>query len=107
MHKAAYYGEMAERARRLARAVTNRELEAHLLHTAQDYDHLAEDLENGAIVDTPPRADAAAKAVTISGSALQIGRSLRPLGARQPFLKNSVVFGGDHWRFRHAGWSTA
>src|SRR5689334_5981920 len=49
MHKPAYYREQAERARRLARSVTNRDIESYLLRMAQDYDDLVEDLETGAI----------------------------------------------------------
>ena len=44
-----YYHEQAERAQRLARSQTNREVEGLLLRMAQDYEDLAEDLENGAI----------------------------------------------------------
>lgn len=49
MQKPAYYRKHAERARRLARGVTNREVKSHLRRTAQDYDDLAEDLERGAV----------------------------------------------------------
>ena len=43
------YRDQAARARRLARGVTNRDLESLLLGMAQEYEDLAEDLENGAI----------------------------------------------------------
>lgn len=49
MQKPTYYREQAERARRLARSVTIRNVEQLLLRVAQDYDDLAEDLERGAI----------------------------------------------------------
>ena len=48
MHRAQYHREQAERARRLARHVTGA---AHdtLRQLAQDFDDIAEDLENGAV----------------------------------------------------------
>ena len=49
MQDPSYYREQAERAQRLARSQTNREVEGLLLRMAQDYEDLAEDLENGAI----------------------------------------------------------
>jgi hypothetical protein len=49
MQKPSYYREHAERARRLARSQTNREIETQLNRMAQDYDDLAQDLENGAV----------------------------------------------------------
>ena len=49
MENASYYRERAERARRLARSQTNREIEEMLAQVAQDYDELAEDLERDAI----------------------------------------------------------
>ena len=48
MHRASYYRDQAERARRLARAQTQHETRAVLLGVAQDYDELAEDLEDEA-----------------------------------------------------------
>jgi len=49
MQKPAYYREQAERARRLARSTTNRDLEETLSRMARDYADLAEDLETGAV----------------------------------------------------------
>ena len=49
MHEALHYRHQAERARRLARAVTHRDVEALLSQMAQEYDDIATDLENGAI----------------------------------------------------------
>jgi hypothetical protein len=49
MHDRMYYRSQAEKARRLARAQSNPETEELLLRAAQDYDDIAEDLENGAI----------------------------------------------------------
>ena len=49
MQDASYYRDQAERARRLARAITNRETEALLSRVARDYEDFAEDLETGAI----------------------------------------------------------
>jgi hypothetical protein len=49
MENAPYYRGQAERARRLAHSLTNREVEALLERIAQDYDDIAVDLENGAI----------------------------------------------------------
>jgi hypothetical protein len=49
MQDRSYYREQAERAQRLARSQTNREIEGLLLRMAQDYEDLAVDLENGAI----------------------------------------------------------
>jgi hypothetical protein len=49
MQDPSYWREQAERAQRLARSQTNREVEGLLLRMAQDYEDLAEDLENGAI----------------------------------------------------------
>jgi hypothetical protein len=49
MENAPYYRGQAERARRLAHSLTNREVEAVLERVAQDYEDIAVDLENGAI----------------------------------------------------------
>ena len=49
MQKAATYREQAERARRLARSITNGKAERMLLAMAQEYDDLATDLERGAV----------------------------------------------------------
>lgn len=49
MQKAAFYREQAERARRLARSITNGEAERMLPGMAQEYDDLATDLERGAV----------------------------------------------------------
>jgi hypothetical protein len=49
MQDPSYYREQTERAQRLARSQTNRDVEGLLLRMAQDYEDLAEDLENGAI----------------------------------------------------------
>lgn len=49
MEDASYYRERAERARRLARSQTTRDVEEMLAAVAQDYDELAEDLEKGAV----------------------------------------------------------
>ncbi len=46
MHRALFYREQAERARRLARAETQGDTKALLNRAAQEYDKLAEDLEN-------------------------------------------------------------
>jgi hypothetical protein len=46
---ASYYRGQADRAYRLARAQTNRELEDLLLRVSRDYRDIAEDLETGAI----------------------------------------------------------
>src|ERR1043166_3244095 len=54
MENAPYYRGQAERARRLAHSLTNREVEALLERIAQDYDDIAVDLENGAIEVRPP-----------------------------------------------------
>jgi len=48
MEDAAYYRDQAARARRLARGGRT-DVEEMLSRVAQDYDDLAEDLENGAI----------------------------------------------------------
>ena len=49
MQDAAYYREHAEQARRLARSVTNGEVERQLLQMAEEYERLVVDLEKGAI----------------------------------------------------------
>lgn len=49
MHRASYYRDQADRARRLAREQTHHETKALLQRVAQDYDDIAEDLENGAV----------------------------------------------------------
>ena len=48
MHRANYYREQAEPARRLADHVTG-DICDMLLHVAQDFDDIAEDLENGSV----------------------------------------------------------
>ena len=49
MHDASYYREQAERAARLARSQTRRDVEELLQRMARDYADLAEDLETGAV----------------------------------------------------------
>jgi hypothetical protein len=49
MENAPYYRGQAERARRLAHSLTNREVEALLERVAQDYEDIAVDLESGAV----------------------------------------------------------
>ena len=50
MHDPSYYRDQAERARRLARSVTDRERAKGILsEVAREYDEVAEDLESGAI----------------------------------------------------------
>jgi hypothetical protein len=49
MQPISYYREQAERGRRLARSQNSREVQDTLRRMAQDYDDIAEDLENGAI----------------------------------------------------------
>lgn len=49
MMDADYYREQAARARRLAGAVADREMQEQLRRIAVDYDDIATDLENGAI----------------------------------------------------------
>jgi hypothetical protein len=49
MHRASYYIDQANRARRLAREQTHHETKTLLERVAQDYDDIAEDLENGAV----------------------------------------------------------
>jgi hypothetical protein len=51
MRSHSYYRDQAERARRLARSVTDRDegVKAILSHVAQEYEELAEDLEGGAV----------------------------------------------------------
>jgi len=49
MHDASYYREQAERARRLAAAVTDRETAAALSRAARDFEDIAVDLERGAV----------------------------------------------------------
>lgn len=49
MNRASYYRDQADRARRLAREQTHHETKALLLRVAQDYDDIAEDVENGAV----------------------------------------------------------
>jgi len=49
MQDADYYRAQAERARRMARSITNAEAERLLLQMAREYDDLAEDLEHGAV----------------------------------------------------------
>lgn len=46
---AGYYRQQAVRARRLAAAVANREMQEQLGRIAEDYDDIAADLERGAI----------------------------------------------------------
>jgi hypothetical protein len=55
MHRAHYYREQAERARRLADHVTGEVYDA-LMRLAQDFDDIAADLERGAIkIEHPER----------------------------------------------------
>jgi hypothetical protein len=49
MQEAAYYREHAAQARRLARLITNGDVEGQLLQMADEYDRIAEDLEKDAI----------------------------------------------------------
>ena len=51
MRTLSYYRNQAERARRLARSVTDRDegVKAILSHVAQEYEELAEDLAGGAV----------------------------------------------------------
>lgn len=49
MHDASYYRDQAERARRLASAVTDRETVAALSRAARDFEDIAKDLERGAV----------------------------------------------------------
>ncbi|HZU89235.1 MAG TPA: hypothetical protein VE993_08260 [Stellaceae bacterium] len=49
MRDAAYYRECAAHARRLAETMYQGEVRKVLCTMAQDYDEIAEDLENGAI----------------------------------------------------------
>ena len=51
MRSHSYYRDQAERARRLARSVTDRDegVKAILSQVAQEYEELAEDLEGGAV----------------------------------------------------------
>jgi hypothetical protein len=49
MHRASYNRDQADRARRLARAQIQDETKALLRIVVQDYDDIAEDLENGAV----------------------------------------------------------
>jgi hypothetical protein len=49
MHRASYYRDQADRARRLARAQIQDKTKALLRIVAQDYDNIAEDPENGAV----------------------------------------------------------
>jgi hypothetical protein len=49
MENAPYYRGQAERARRLAQSLTNREVGALLERVAQDYEDIAVDLESGAV----------------------------------------------------------
>jgi hypothetical protein len=49
MIDANYYRQQAARARRLAEAVGDREVQDHLSRTATDYDDITTDLERGAV----------------------------------------------------------
>ena len=49
MQDPSHYRDQSERARRLARSVTSRDVEALLQQVAQDYEDLAVDLETGAV----------------------------------------------------------
>jgi len=49
MQDAAYYREHAERARRLARSVTNSVVEQQLLAMEEEYERLVVDIEKGAV----------------------------------------------------------
>ena len=49
MHDPSYYRTQSERARRLARAVVNYEVQNQLERVAEDYEDIAVDLETGAI----------------------------------------------------------
>jgi hypothetical protein len=49
MQEASYYRQETERARRLARSITRGDVEEQLLRMAQEYDDIAEDLDNRAI----------------------------------------------------------
>jgi hypothetical protein len=49
MHDPSHYRQQAQRARRLARAQTNREIEALLSQMAREYDDIALDIEPDAI----------------------------------------------------------
>ena len=50
MHRASYYRDQADHARRLARAHIQDETKAPLRIVVHDYDNIAEDPENGAVV---------------------------------------------------------
>jgi len=50
IHRASYYRDQADHARRLARAHIQDETKAPLRIVVQDYDNIAEDPENGAVV---------------------------------------------------------
>ena len=56
MHRVLFYREQAERARRLARAQTQGDTKTLLNRLAQEYEALAEDLENGEVDDRSRRA---------------------------------------------------
>jgi hypothetical protein len=49
MRRASYYREQAERARRLAGAQTQLDTKVQLEKVAQEYDALAQDLENSGV----------------------------------------------------------
>ena len=49
MYEPSYYREQAERARRLADHVNDREAAVALSRAARDFEDIAEDLESGAI----------------------------------------------------------
>jgi hypothetical protein len=84
MENAPYYRGQAERARRLAHSLTNREVEALLERIAQDYDDIAVDLENGAIEVRHPELmpqsqDWSLRSAAVAGSSIGYGRWLRRL----------------------------
>lgn len=54
MHWALFYREQAERARRLAQAQTQDDTKSLLNRVAQEFDELAEDLENGVVETRHP-----------------------------------------------------
>lgn len=54
MQSASYYRDQAARARRLLKSVNQPEIEELLKRLARDYDHIAVDLEKGAITIVHP-----------------------------------------------------
>jgi hypothetical protein len=49
MYRSSYYRQQSERARRLARGLTDEEAISLLMDVAEHYDEIAEDLDRGAI----------------------------------------------------------